>query len=767
MIKVMKKEIKKLPKKFTVLTMIFAMLFCYFAPVMNIFAVSETTSLSVSFRGNNNQYGKVQYSLNDGATWNDITENTNELSISVSGDNLRLKIVANNGYVVDYTGIELGLGEMGDTDLSDFGFESDNGYSVPAYVEAVSLSQVEFREEGNPPGDDPVYTNTAHVTLKVIGEEIENPYEPDASEIRVGLNDCGFTPIAMDNFTATYVTVGGEQRIATLTTINPLEVGYNDVSEDTVIVGIRAQWNTFLTDVSINGVSYADQLPKNKQELIDAYQGQELRLFFEVNKTNDDNYNVEVTGRKQTSEEIIMGNFLWDYNKDGYTGPGDKILHANLEFIKAEYDNVTYNSIEAVNEKGGLFNWHNAERKGTYLNDGDGVGSATFQVGKKLTVAIIPDSGYQLINFGVNEGGFAPQEEIGVYTFEIEGGNFHLQATVDSVDNEVDVSKSNAIRNGNIEFGGKENSMSVGTARLDIEDIDNLAGDRREAFEQTASEYDINDYLDVSLFNTVFKGSRENTWDTSVSSLSNKAIITLELEENMSGKDIVIVHEKHDDDEVTGYELIDAIYNENNNTVTFETDSFSNYAIASKEASEKIEYTIKDVNGNEIKFKNGEGHNYILTIVDYLNYSKEELVQEYDVNPDEYDLVLNTLKNKTSNYGDLLSLFEIIVTDENDREVNNGPFTIKIKMTDKMKKYNTFKIMYLDDELNIESPITLNVEGDYLVGSIPHLSKYVLTGSVTKNPQTGDNIMFYASVLGFSLIGLTTAIYTRKKLLNK
>ena len=141
---------------------------------------------------------------------------------------------------------------------------------------------------------------------------------------------------------------------------------------------------------------------------------------------------------------------------------------------------------------------------------------------------------------------------------------------------------------------------------------------------------------------------------------------------------------------------------------------------------------------------------------------------KYDVDPDEYDLVFNTIKEKTGKYGDLLSFYEIIVTDEHDREVNNGPFTIKIKMIDKMKKYNTFKIMYIDDELNIEKPIDLKVEGDYLVGSIPHLSKYILTGSITENPQTIDNIMNYISILGLSMIGLIgTGLYTKKKLFNK
>ena len=46
----------------------------------------------------------------------------------------------------------------------------------------------------------------------------------------------------------------------------------------------------------------------------------------------------------------------------------------------------------------------------------------------------------------------------------------------------------------------------------------------------------------------------------------------------MDGKKIVIVHEKHDGT----YEILPAIYDSATQTITFETTSFSNYAIAGK-----------------------------------------------------------------------------------------------------------------------------------------------------------------------------------------
>ena len=87
--------------------------------------------------------------MNDGANWNDITANTENLNITVTGDNLRLKIVPNNNYSVDYAGIEMHQDENEVGGLSTIGFESENGYAVPINIQSVSLNQVEFREAQN------------------------------------------------------------------------------------------------------------------------------------------------------------------------------------------------------------------------------------------------------------------------------------------------------------------------------------------------------------------------------------------------------------------------------------------------------------------------------------------------------------------------------------------------------------------------------------------------------------------------------------------
>lgn len=333
---------------------------------------------------------------------------------------------------------------------------------------------------------------------------------------------------------------------------------------------------TLMTGLKIND-KIITNLPSTKEELADCYIDHRLEIDVD-NIDKAEIYNIEITARYPNSNEEFLGNFLWDYNPQGYTGPDDKILNATLTFVEAEYNEYKYTTEEEINSLGGVFIWNDADRKKTYTDEREGVGEAQFPVGTKLTVKIIPDAGYQLVDFGINGGVFNPQEEIGTYTFEVKGGPFHLQANIAQVEDVVNT-KSEKIESGSIILGGTESSMAVGTARLDVDDV-TLSQAQISNFEEAAEGYDIKDYIDISLFNTVFKGKETASWDTEVIDLQNEATITLKHEEGVNGDEMVIVHEKHDGT----YEIIPVEYDPSTNTITFKTKSFSNYAIATKTA---------------------------------------------------------------------------------------------------------------------------------------------------------------------------------------
>ena len=215
------------------------------------------------------------------------------------------------------------------------------------------------------------------------------------------------------------------------------------------------------------------------------------------------------------------------------------------------------------------------------------------------------------------------------------------------------------------------------------------------------------------------------------------------------------------------------------------TDNVTLYAkwVENNESNneENEKYIVSDENGNTISFTDEKDREFTFTIINYLSFTDEQL-EEAGIPKEMYNQVLDAVKNTTKDYGTLLAFYEIEVINDDGYQVHESPskFNIKIKMTDEMKKYNTFKMVYvdMDDEgnINTEKPIDLKVEGNYLVGTLEHLSNYALTGSyvapssssTTDNPQTGDNIyiwigMFLISALGLSIGTITATKFKKSK----
>ena len=216
----------------------------------------------------------------------------------------------------------------------------------------------------------------------------------------------------------------------------------------------------------------------------------------------------------------------------------------------------------------------------------------------------------------------------------------------------------------------------------------------------------------------------------------------------------------------------------------------ANLKKVSEEQTQLKEYIITSNtnSGDSISFTAPEGLFYSFSILDRLGTTDEELQQMVDLfNDPEYTFeILKEQLNKIIGYGNnaagsgtLLKLYEIYLT-SNGVEIHevDGGFKIKLKVTDGIKGYDSYKLVYIADDGSIEDAVTLKVNGEYLEGILPHLSMYALVGNknqttnitptpinnITNNPQTGDNIMFYISMLGLSIIGLAgTGIYLKKK----
>ena len=92
--------------------------------------------------------------------------------------------------------------------------------------------------------------------------------------------------------------------------------------------------------------------------------------------------------------------------------------------------------------------------------------------------------------------------------------------------------------------------------------------------------------------------------------------------------------------------------------------------------------------------------------MNYYPLTESEL-EELEIEKEEYDEVTDKIIAATKKDGTLIALYEIIVSNEDDEEKSTGEFEIRIKMTDEMKKYNTFKIAYIKDDFTTEKAVEL------------------------------------------------------------
>ena len=188
-----------------------------------------------------------------------------------------------------------------------------------------------------------------------------------------------------------------------------------------------------------------------------------------------------------------------------------------------------------------------------------------------------------------------------------------------------------------------------------------------------------------------------------------------------------------------------------------------------------LKYTISNDIATAI-FTFEKNHDFALNMIDLLSINPEDAEEIFGVDVETFNTTLETMKNSAKEYGDVLSIYNILIDDGNIGYTDS--VKLKIKLTEAMKKYNTLKLLYLDDANNFK---VADVK-DLIINSttadvdLDHLSVYALVGSntetttdtsTTSNPQTGDNVMFYISMLGLSVIGLAGAgLYIRKRRFN-
>lgn len=325
----------------------------------------------------------------------------------------------------------------------------------------------------------------------------------------------------------------------------------------------------------INGTDYYGKLPTpdtddGRQALLEACKGQ-LNEFKISVPYSESGYTIEAKRKdldESDAEYMRVGNFLWYYNAEECRNPDDFINHGKIELIQVEYNGTTYLQ-EDLQNPGTVFDWDDGE--------GDGVGAAVLPAGAVITAKIVPEYGYQLSLFGVNNANFGTGDEQSVFTFEVARGNFHLCANITSVEDKVE-NNTEAVTDGSIQLGDGE--IDTGSVVLSVE----TAGDENKsdfeselANDEEISGYKIESILDINLNQVLYKGNETDYWENPLNDLSSEAEISLDLADNFNN--VVVLHQNHDG----SFEILPTTFEDGK--ITFKTDSFSEFALAVEKTS--------------------------------------------------------------------------------------------------------------------------------------------------------------------------------------
>lgn len=122
----------------------------------------------------------------------------------------------------------------------------------------------------------------------------------------------------------------------------------------------------------------------------------------------------------------------------------------------------------------------------------------------------------------------------------------------------------------------------------------------------------------------------------------------------------------------------------------------------------------------------------------------------------------------------LISLYDIKVGLQRNGQfevvpMENGKFTISIALENNAKKYDNYKVIYIDDQGNISETIDAKLVDGKIVFETSHLSVYGIVGynnvagASINNPNTGDNLSMIIILGGLSLIILSGTALKLKK----
>lgn len=174
-----------------------------------------------------------------------------------------------------------------------------------------------------------------------------------------------------------------------------------------------------------------------------------------------------------------------------------------------------------------------------------------------------------------------------------------------------------------------------------------------------------------------------------------------------------------------------------------------------------VENKVLETNDEKVIFESAEAIRNDL-VLNVTEKSEDEVKKGSEKVTDAYK------DNKKVKDVKLISLYEIDVLNGDGRveELEDGNYTISIAIAESEQKFNTYKVVYFDEDGKLVETLDAKLENGKVVFTTTHLSTYGVIGYNTvasENPKTSDmNLALILALLGFASVG--TVLISRRKL---
>lgn len=531
---------KKIMPALTALCLIMNLMF----PIFKAYA-AEKNEVTLNFTNGTITDGKVVYTSSDESSKGEI-----ELVAKNNMDSYDSQAISENNMKIDLNEKDYYLKTA--SKISVENPDEIPGAAANTSYNTLYIGDTRFDVTSNPyvKLDTAQFSGTLNIRLQK--ESAPSPSYPDNISIKATYDGSG-----MEVYLNT-AKIGDESKI------EETGKGYASGEINNLISIQLAFGDGNIGSVTVNG------------EKINIPEGTKDRLEFSVAPASE--YVIVVTKAKNSSSSDVPRTIIWDSDKNNNSSLKDNEILKNGSIEILDIKDKSGNSI-------GL----NEVKQDTTKNNG----WASILPGYKVILKLKPDYGYQLTSIKINDETLTAKEEESTFEYTMPDTNVHLSGIFEKVDNKV-TADTEKVKEGKIEIS--ESEIDSGSVVLSVSDAA-LTEEQTAKFKEKTEGYEISTFLGIRLDKVVYKGTENDVWSKKLNDLKNKATITLKLEEKINGNEIKIIHEKSDGT----FEIIPADYNASENTITFKTSSFSNYAIASKTENniESKENNKEENNNNE------------------------------------------------------------------------------------------------------------------------------------------------------------------------